>query len=261
MTHLDGGMPHLVVLAPDTDCGRRIPLASSYMVVGREPACEVRFDDPRVSRTHAALQRRGAAVYVQDLGSSGGTFVNGAATTTARELRAGDVLAFATVTARLESDAAVPDRTCTMAARPAVPARHPTGQQQPAGTGGAAPDQDIYGSYVRGVGQQRQRYLREAAATKSKARRLAPVGFLIFAAGLGLFAAADLTFLRQVGSAVRGGGPVSPTASPFGQEIAGLPLGPAGWAVAALGMILLAASIALHVAAASRCRRAGRTFP
>jgi hypothetical protein len=260
MTHLDGGMPHLVVLAPDADRGRRIPLANSYMVVGREPACEVRFDDPRVSRTHAALQRRGAAVYVQDLGSSGGTFVNGATTTTACELRAGDVLAFATVTARLESDAAVPDRTCTMAARPAVPARHPTGQQ-PAGTGDAAPDQDIYGSYVRGVGQQRERYLREATATRSKARRLAPVGFLIFAAGLGLFAAADLSFLRQVGNAVRGGGPVSPTASPFGREIAGIPLGPAGWALAALGMILLAASIALHAAAASRRRRACRTFP
>jgi len=30
-----------------------------------------------VSRTHAALQRRGDSVYVQDLGSSGGTFVNG----------------------------------------------------------------------------------------------------------------------------------------------------------------------------------------
>jgi pSer/pThr/pTyr-binding forkhead associated (FHA) protein len=59
--------------------------------VGREQTCDVRFDDPHVSRAHAALQRRGNRVYVEDLGSSGGTFVNGAVTTAARELRAGQV--------------------------------------------------------------------------------------------------------------------------------------------------------------------------
>ena len=98
MMRLDsGGTPHLVVLAPDSDRGRRIPLDRDYLLVGREQTCDVRFDDPHVSRTHAALQRRGNRVYVEDLGSSGGTFVNGAATTAARELRAGDVLTFASV--------------------------------------------------------------------------------------------------------------------------------------------------------------------
>ena len=98
MMRLDsGGTPHLVVLAPDSDRGRRIPLDRDYLVVGREQTCDVWFDDPHVSRTHAALQRRGNRVYVEDLGSSGGTFVNGAATTAARELRAGDVLTFASV--------------------------------------------------------------------------------------------------------------------------------------------------------------------
>lgn len=263
MTHLDGGMPHLVVLAPDSDRGRRIPLDDSYMVVGREPACGVRFDDPRVSRTHAALQRRGSAVYVQDLGSTGGTFVNGAAMTAAHELQVGDVLTFGTVTARLESDGAVPDRTSTMAALPAgaVPARRPTGQQQPEGAGDTGPDQDICGSYARGVGQQRERYFREAAATKTKARWLAPAGFLTFAVGLGLFVAADLSFLRKVGSAIRNGGPVPPAALPPGREIGGIPIGLAGWALAAVGVILLIASIVLYVAAASRSRRAYRTFP
>ncbi len=73
----NGGMPHLLVLAPDSDRGRRIPLNRDYLVVGREPTCDVRFDDPCVSRTHAALRRHGNAVYVEDLGSSAGTFVNG----------------------------------------------------------------------------------------------------------------------------------------------------------------------------------------
>lgn len=105
------GVPHLVVLAPDSDRGRRIPLDEDYMVVGRESTCDVRFDDPHVSRAHAVLEQRGNAVYVQDLGSSRRTFVNGETVTTARKLRVGDVLTFATVTARLESDEGVIDET------------------------------------------------------------------------------------------------------------------------------------------------------
>ena len=100
------GAPLLVVLAPDSDRARRIELRQDYMVVGRTPGCEVRFNDPHVSRAHAALQRRGNAVYVQDLGSSGGTFIDGTAVTRARELRPGDVVTFATVTARFETASA-----------------------------------------------------------------------------------------------------------------------------------------------------------
>jgi len=68
--------PHFVVLTPGSDQGRRIDLTKDDVVVGRAATCDVRLDDPHVSRTHAALQRRGGAVYVQDLGSSAGTFVN-----------------------------------------------------------------------------------------------------------------------------------------------------------------------------------------
>src|SRR5215472_10860085 len=77
-------VPQLVVIAFDSYRGHRIELTAEYMTVGREPACDVRLDDPHVSRTHAALQRRGDSVYVQDLGSSGSTFVNGNRATTAQ---------------------------------------------------------------------------------------------------------------------------------------------------------------------------------
>ena len=49
-------------------------------------------------------------------------------------------------------------------------------------------------------------------------------------------------------------------ASPPGREIGGIPIGLVGWALAALGVMLLIASIALSAAAASRRRRAYRTF-
>jgi hypothetical protein len=262
MIRLDsGGMPHLVVLAPESDRGRRIPLDKDYLVVGREQTCNVRFDDPHVSRTHAALQRRGNRVYVEDLGSSGGTFVNGAATTAVRELRAGDVLAFASVTARLESGGAVADETSAMPARPAEAAAvvHQIDEQRAGVINNV--DRDQYIAHVQYVNQQRENFLREVAATKTKARWLAWTGFLMSVVGFGIFAAVDLSFLKAVSDAIKNGGERPPSTSPFGREIGGVPLGLAGWALAALGMILLVVGIVLHIVATSRRRRAYRDFP
>jgi hypothetical protein len=255
-----GGMPHLVVQAPDADRGRRIPLDKDYLVVGRGPTCDVRFDDPRVSRTHAALQRRGNTVYVADLGSSGGTFVNGAAATALHELRAGDVLTFAAVSARLESGSAVADETNAMAARSAeATAVRQIGAQRGGVINNVGRDQYI--SHVQYVNQQRENFLREVAATKTKARWLAWTGFVMFVVGFGIFATADLSFLKGISDAIRNGGGPPPGISPFGREIGGVPFGLAGWALAALGMILLAVGIVLHIVAIARRRRAYREFP
>ena len=92
-------VPSLAIVTPGADSGRRIQLPGEYMVVGRGPASDICLDDPHVSRTHAALRRCGDVVYVQDLGSSGGTFVNGAAVAAAHQLRPGDLVTFAGVTA------------------------------------------------------------------------------------------------------------------------------------------------------------------
>ncbi|HEY2518713.1 MAG TPA: FHA domain-containing protein [Streptosporangiaceae bacterium] len=244
MVNVDGGStPCLVVLAPESDRGRRIPLTRDRLIVGRDRGCDVRFDDLGVSRAHAAVQRHGDAVFVADLGSSGGTFVNGAATTALRELRSGDVLAFASVTARLEGGAvslAGVDKTSTMI--------HPVaGAVDPAGW-----IQDH--RYLQHPGQQRESFLDEVAATRSAARWLAWTGLVLFLAGSGTFAAADFSFLRQVGAAIRTGAAPPSTAGLLGREVAGIPLGLADGALAALGMILLLTGIVLRIVAASRRR-------
>jgi pSer/pThr/pTyr-binding forkhead associated (FHA) protein len=94
--------PVLTIVAPDAFSGRRFLLPGDYLTVGRDPASGVFLDDPCVSWTHAALRRGPDAVYVQDLGSTSGTFVNGEAVTAARQLRPGDIVAFAGVSARLD---------------------------------------------------------------------------------------------------------------------------------------------------------------
>ena len=94
--------PYLAIVAPDGFRGLRFPLSGDYLVVGRDPASGICLDDPCVSWTHAALRRRRDAVYVQDLGSTSGTFVNGQAVTASRPLRPGDIVAFAGVSARFD---------------------------------------------------------------------------------------------------------------------------------------------------------------
>ena len=166
------GIPRLIMLTPGSYRDGRIELPEEYMVVGREPTCDVHFDDPHVSRAHAALRRRGNAVYVQDLGSSGGTFVNGVAATAARELHPGDIVAFANVKARFEPGGAVTDDTSAVPAETAGAASSRYHIDQQHGEIISNVGRDQYNSYAQHVIQQRENFLREIAATKTKARWL-----------------------------------------------------------------------------------------
>ncbi len=111
-----------------------------------------------------------------------------------------------------------------------------------------------YNRYV----QQRDNFLREIAATKTKARWLVWTGFVAFVVGFGIFAAGVLGFIKQAGSAVQTSGGVT---SPFGPDIGGVPSGLLGWALGALGMLLLVVGIVLHIVATSRRRRVDREHP
>lgn len=57
--------------------GVTIPLTGGELLVGRDPTAQVIVDDPTVSRYHARLQLRADGLWVEDLGSSNGTLVNG----------------------------------------------------------------------------------------------------------------------------------------------------------------------------------------
>lgn len=58
--------------------------------VGRASAAELVLHDPEVSRRHARFESRNGIVYVDDLGSSNGTFLNGRRVSEAIEVREGD---------------------------------------------------------------------------------------------------------------------------------------------------------------------------
>lgn len=61
--------------APD---GRRLALETDRTVIGREAPADIVFALPQISRQHAQITRIERGLYLGDLGSRNGTFVNGA---------------------------------------------------------------------------------------------------------------------------------------------------------------------------------------
>jgi pSer/pThr/pTyr-binding forkhead associated (FHA) protein len=59
-------------------------------VLGRTPEAEVFLHDPEVSRRHARFEAQNGVLYIDDLQSSNGTFLNGRRVCEAIEIRAGD---------------------------------------------------------------------------------------------------------------------------------------------------------------------------
>lgn len=65
----------LTVLAPPAMKGRRYPLADE-LTVGRAAGCHVTIDDTYASQIHARVFNKDGQLFVEDLGSTNGTFLN-----------------------------------------------------------------------------------------------------------------------------------------------------------------------------------------
>jgi pSer/pThr/pTyr-binding forkhead associated (FHA) protein len=81
-------MPKLIVM---THPGKTklVPLSAADTKIGRASSNDVVIDSDRVSRFHATLTVESGAVWIRDLDSSNGTFVNGHRVTS-RALSNGD---------------------------------------------------------------------------------------------------------------------------------------------------------------------------
>lgn len=57
--------------------GEVVSLSLLPATIGRHPGCAVMVDDAGVSRNHATISQEGADLYLEDLGSRNGTFIEG----------------------------------------------------------------------------------------------------------------------------------------------------------------------------------------
>jgi hypothetical protein len=62
------------------------------LVIGRALACEITIEDSYASGRHARLYDRDGNVYIEDLNSTNGTYVNGARVSAQQLLRPGDTI-------------------------------------------------------------------------------------------------------------------------------------------------------------------------
>ena len=58
--------------------GLEVPVERDWTVIGRGRSADLVISEPTISRAHAAIAFDGEAFFMQDLGSTNGTRVNGA---------------------------------------------------------------------------------------------------------------------------------------------------------------------------------------
>ena len=92
---------HLIVVAPEEQRGRSYELLDE-LTVGRAAGCHIALDDRFVSQLHARMFRRDDQCFVEDLGSTNGTFLNETKVTSPALLTVGDHVRFGNVVMELQ---------------------------------------------------------------------------------------------------------------------------------------------------------------
>jgi predicted component of type VI protein secretion system len=82
-----------LVVGQGSHKGRAIPVpAAARFMIGRSSDCNLRPASQAISKRHCVVLQRGDKAFVQDLGSTNGTFVNDEQVQGERELQDGDIL-------------------------------------------------------------------------------------------------------------------------------------------------------------------------
>ena len=69
------GVPTTLVVTEGPLTGTTLPLRSGGLLIGRNPECALVLDDDYASGRHAKVYREGEQWFVEDLGSTNGTFL------------------------------------------------------------------------------------------------------------------------------------------------------------------------------------------
>jgi hypothetical protein len=82
----------LIVREPGQERQKHFLLPGTRLVVGRSESAQIQLTETAASGKHSAFEVREAGVFVVDLGTANGTFMNGARVAEAARLESGDVV-------------------------------------------------------------------------------------------------------------------------------------------------------------------------
>jgi pSer/pThr/pTyr-binding forkhead associated (FHA) protein len=83
------GAPTKVVVVDGPSAGLTVPLDQAPILIGRGTDAAIRLDDDYVSTRHARIGSSGETFYVEDLGSTNGTYIGSQRLTQATALQLG----------------------------------------------------------------------------------------------------------------------------------------------------------------------------
>ena len=86
-----------LVISEGKEAGREFEFDQDSVVIGRTAECDVILYEAGVSRKHARILIEGAGIWIEDLGSSNGTRVNGATIQGKKALKDGDSISMGPV--------------------------------------------------------------------------------------------------------------------------------------------------------------------
>jgi hypothetical protein len=97
-----------MIVASGKSAGRSIAIKRNKLLIGRAEQCDVRPLSEEVSRRHCAITVGPAEVWVEDLGSRNGTFVNGTKITERTKVVDGDIVRVASLELKVSCTAPTP---------------------------------------------------------------------------------------------------------------------------------------------------------
>lgn len=87
-----GVFPQLeVIAAMGREPGERVDVGDG-ITLGRSPTADLQIDDPFASSAHARIFLRGEFMYIEDMGSTNGTFLNGRQLHKPEQLKVADII-------------------------------------------------------------------------------------------------------------------------------------------------------------------------
>jgi hypothetical protein len=96
------GEPHVLTITQGSQAGLSADLAGGVIMIGRGADCQLILDDDYVSTRHARVVSSPNGIYIEDLGSTNGSYVNGQRITAPTTITLADTVRIGKTMMRLE---------------------------------------------------------------------------------------------------------------------------------------------------------------